>query len=356
MSDRIKYLDALRGLAVILMVQQHLQNWLWNKQWISYSYTFPEHPIMLSLNFLGNFSAAIFLIVAGFGSAILYNNTSKVQFLKRGIFILLCGYLLNVITPYWFKPGSWYILHTMGIAVIISPLLNKMKTTGLLILFALFIVTPAFIQTLLNTSLMLGNDSMNDVSMNGGIFRLIFAEGHFPLFPWLALFMSGVICSRWFNDKKNVKILIMSIILISISILFSWFYKHGYFFATGGKFFRMFIYLPYIYPPLPAFILLVSGIALLIVFLFSFLERGRFEGAVNILASVGRLSLSWFFIHIIIFNEFSSWIGIRNTLGSAETILLIIISIIIMIIISVKWNKRELKFTLEQLMRRVIKL
>jgi uncharacterized membrane protein len=57
MRERISYIDALRGLAVIFMVQQHLQGWFWNENWISYALEFPRHPVMVALNFCGNFAA-----------------------------------------------------------------------------------------------------------------------------------------------------------------------------------------------------------------------------------------------------------------------------------------------------------
>lgn len=355
MKERIKYIDALRGLAVILMVQQHLQSWLWSKQWLSYGITFPQHPFILSLNFLGNFSAAIFLIVAGFGSAVLYdNNTSKIQFFKRGLFILLCGYLLNVITPHWFKPGSWYILHTMGLAYIISPLLNRIKSTGLNLLSTFFIIFAALIQTWLNTPLMLGNDYMNNISMKGGLIRLMFAEGHFPLFPWLGIFIFGIICQRLNKAGKKRNILLISILFITVGFLFRWFYVYGFFFATGGKFFRIFVFLPYVYPPLPSFIIIISGIALLLFYAFSTVDTNKLKYFNDSIPAVGRLSLSWFFIHIVIFNELTTWIGIKNIFSATRTIFIILLVMLFIIILSVIWQKREFKCSIEWLMKRVI--
>jgi len=355
MNERIKYIDALRGFAVILMVQQHLQSWLWNKHWLSYGITFPQHPLMLSLNFLGNFSAALFLIVAGIGSAILYdNNTSKVQFLKRGIFILVCGYILNVITPHWFKPGSWYILHSMGIAYIISPLLNRINSKVLYLLSGLFVIFAALIQTWLNTPLMLGNDYMNNISMKGGLIRLMFAEGHFPLFPWLGFFVIGIICNRWIKKNKKRYILIASIILISAGFLFRWLYVYGFFFATGGTFFRIFVFLPYVYPPLPSFIMIVGGVALLIFYTFSMADISKLKYCNDSISAVGRLSLSWFFIHVIIFNEFTACVGIKNTFNAPQTISIILLVMFSVIILSVLWKKIKFKFSFEWLMRRVI--
>lgn len=357
MEERIKYIDAFRGLAVIFMVQQHLQNWLWYKQWLSYGVTFPQHPFMLSLNFLGNFPAAMFLLSAGIGSAILYdNNAGRLDFFKRGLFILLCGYLLNVISLHWFKPGSWYILHTIGIAVIISPLLNRIRNSGLIILSIILITAPAFIQTWLNTPMLLGNDHMNDISMKGGVIRLILAEGHFPVIPWLGFYVTGIFIERQFRSDKKYRILLISILLISTGLLLRWFYNYGFFFATGGIFYRMFVFIPYIYPPLPSFIMFAGGISILLLFIFSILKKYKLHFTINILSSLGRLSLSWFFIHIIIFNEISALAGTRKIFNASDTLLIILITILIMIMFSFLWEKKKYKLSIEWFMRKVTKL
>ena len=75
----------------------------------------------------------------------------------------------------------------------------------------------------------------------------------------------------------------------------------------------------------------------------------------NLLSAIGVLSLSWFFIHIIIFNEISALIGMRKFLNAGQTIFAVIITIILMAIFSVVWRRKELKFSLERAMRRFIK-
>ena len=163
MNSRIIQLDLLRGVAVILMVMQHLQSWLWEKNWVSYSITFPENPIMLIINFMGNFAAPLFLILAGSGAVLLFEKPElkKNDFLKRGLFIIASGYLLNLLAPGWFKPGSWYILHTIGTGIILAPLLIRLKIPYLLFASVFILATAPFLQTLLNTPLGIGNNFMN---------------------------------------------------------------------------------------------------------------------------------------------------------------------------------------------------
>jgi len=356
MIERINYLDSLRGLAVIFMVQQHLQSWLWDKKWISYSITFPDHPVMLSFNFMGNFAAPVFLIVAGAGSAILNEKVilTKHENLKRGLFILLCGYILNIVSPHWFVPGSWYILHTIGIAIILSPLVMKLKNLYLFIISAfIFFLSPLF-QTWLNTPLMIGNDQMNNIHMNGGIMRLALVEGHFPLFPWLSFFIAGIISYRWIRRAEREKVLYLALTLIALWIISAGCYRHGFFFATGGWFFRGFVFVPYIYPSHPPFMFLISGVSLIFLYLFSLMQGERFNFTLKILAPMGRLSLSWFFIHIVIFNEFFRICGLHRTFNEAGSISIITVVLFLIIFISVKWEERGYKYSIEWFMRKSV--
>ncbi len=356
MKSRIPFIDSLRGLAVIFMIQQHLLSWLWGKKWISYAITFPDHPVMLSMNFMGNFAAPLFLLLAGAGVTILNNKPgiSKSEFIKRGIFILLCGYALNILSPHWFMPGSWYVLHTIGISIIISPLLMRLKTVYLILISLFIIIIPAFIQTRLNTPLMAGDTFMNDLSRSGGILRIIFAEGHFPIFPWSAFFIAGIISHRWLSEKNKNYILYASVSTFTSGFMLKWIYNYGYFFATGGRFFRVFVFTPYIYPAHPSFIFILLGTALIFFYIFTFIKHET--SPIRITAVIGRLSLTWFFLHVILFNEILRFCGIHQNISATGTLLIIAAFIFIITLLSMKWKKAEYKFSIEWLMRRILKL
>lgn len=360
MRSRIVFIDSLRGAAVILMVQQHLISWLWDKKWISYSITFPEHPVMLSLNFMGNFAAPLFLLLAGAGAAILYTElesesvTVLKEFLKRGIFILLCGYALNILSPHWFRAGSWYILHTIGISIILAPLLLRLGNAALALITSVTLILPAFIQTLLNTPLMTGDSFMNDLSRKGGVLRIALAEGHFPVFPWIAFFIAGIICTRWLRQNRRSYILLSGTASMLAGCMLKWCHNYGYFFATGGRFFRVFVFTPYIYPVHPSLILMLLGTAMILLFLVSFMQEESYISGYT--AATGRLSLTWFFLHIIIFNEIFRLCGIHRNFYSAGTILIITVSITVIVLLSHLWQKAGFRFSIEQIMRRVLKL
>jgi uncharacterized membrane protein len=358
MNARINQLDTLRGFAVILMVQQHLISWLWEKNWVSYSITFPEYPVMLTLNFFGNFAAPLFLLLAGTGAVFLSEKSEikKFEFIKRGLFIILAGYLLNIFSPHWFTPGSWYILHTIGVGIVLAPFFIRLRILYLLVLSLSVIAAAPLMQTFLNIPLNIGNNFMNDTSRTGGIIRLIIAEGHFPLFPWIGFFITGIICGKLLTKERFLNILMLSGFSLAAGIFLAFCYKYGFFFATGGTFFRIFVFTPFIYPAHLSFVLMLLSISLIIYLLFYRLFGVNHSVVLRTLSSTGRLSFTWFFVHIILFNEIFRAAGIHRNFTSYETIIISTLFMIAMLFLSLKWQKNNYYMSMEWLMRKVVKI
>jgi len=357
MQERIQYIDSLRGLAVIFMVQQHVLFWTWEKHWLSFSLTFPEHPVMLSLYFAGGFAAPLFLMLAGAGAYFQYRgqSPSASEYFKRGLFILLCGYLLNVLAPHWFRPGSWYVLHTIGLAVMLFPVLNRLSSAKLVLLSVAVLIISVLIQTRLKTPLMLGNNYMNDVSMKGGILRLAFAEGHFPVFPWIAFFLMGIVSGRWLAEGRRRNLLIACCTVTVIGWILAWCYHYGFFFATGGVLFRMFVWTPIIFPPLPPLMLVLCGSAFLFLFLFSGIKAGK-SRIMSALESTGRVSLSWFLIHVIIFKGPWAISGLDKSLDSFSSFIFTETVVVLIVVFSILWRRKGCSFGMEWVMRKAVKL
>ncbi|PKL17694.1 MAG: hypothetical protein CVV49_09895 [Spirochaetae bacterium HGW-Spirochaetae-5] len=354
MKERIVYIDSLRGLAVILMIQQHMQSWLWNVEWMSYSYSWPKYPFMLTMHFLGWFAAPLFIILAGAGAQIMSESgKSNNDFFKRGVMILICGYILNITTPNWFSPWSWYVLHTIGFSIIVAPALLRMNNPVLGFLTLITIIIPALFQTWLNTSLLPGNNDMNNISLPGGLARLAFIEGHFPIFPWIAFFITGILSRRMIKLNKPIIILYASLIFFGTSIFLGSLYDHGYFFATGGELFRIFVPLHYFYPPLPPFILFIMGISLFIFYIFTKSDSLLSKSIFSSLNSLGRSSLSWFIIHVIIFNQIAWICGLYKFFEASEAVIIIIITIILISFLSVKWQKNSFKYSMEWVISKI---
>ncbi|MEI6127610.1 MAG: heparan-alpha-glucosaminide N-acetyltransferase domain-containing protein, partial [Pseudomonadota bacterium] len=205
--ERINALDALRGLAALLMMEQHLGIWLWKDQ----SRLFKD-PFMLCFNGLGGLAAPLFVVLAGMGAALLpFRHESPASLLMlRGLIIMAFGYMLNLLTPSWFSPGTWYVLHMIGFALIISPALLRLSPRALLASFVVILIATLYIHYYLKTPFPLSSSRMRNTQLPGGVFRLALAEGHFPIFPWLDFFIAGLLAGTWRRQHKNKNILYMA--------------------------------------------------------------------------------------------------------------------------------------------------
>ncbi|HON80514.1 MAG TPA: DUF418 domain-containing transporter [Spirochaetota bacterium] len=348
-GTRLPALDALRGIAVILMVQQHLGVWLWKVPVMPLWELFTGHPLMMGMNFSGLLAAPLFVSLAGVGSVYLHAKTDKPfrVFAARGAVIVIFGYLLNFLTPHWFHPGSWFVLHCIGLFLILAPVLLRFNTVYLVMLYPVIAGAAVFGQHMLGTPLLLTDPRMGDISLPGGILRLIFLEGHFPVFPWLALFISGIIAGRWISAGKIKFILLTGISFVTAGIILGVLYRHGYAFATRGPLFRLFVPLPYFYPALPPLMLVLNGLALLCVGLSYRIGLKKGVRASHPLVSLGRVSLTVLFVHIALFNELFHLLGLKNTFSAVWTFFLIVSTIGVCGYCASLWRSGHYRYGLE---------
>src|SRR6056297_3507867 len=169
-GGRVLSLDALRGLAVMFMIGQHLVYWVGAE--LSTSFT------LRIFGALGGLAAPLFVTLSGLGSSLLsgrHENPDRLL-LGRGLLVMGFGYLLNLLTPHWFSMQSWYVLHLIAFGLLTAPLLRR-APNGLL--FALVFITIAAtvgVQDYLNTPLRLSNARMAETVLPGGVLRLALAE------------------------------------------------------------------------------------------------------------------------------------------------------------------------------------
>ncbi|HPB84021.1 MAG TPA: DUF418 domain-containing transporter [Spirochaetota bacterium] len=352
---RIPAADALRGIAVLLMVQQHLGVWLWKVPVMPLWELFVAHPVMMGMNFCGLLAAPLFVSLSGFGSVYLHAKTERPfrVFAVRGAVIIFFGYMLNFLTPHWFTPGSWFVLHCIGFSLILAPALLRLRTAYLVLLYPAIFGAALFGQHILGTPLLLMDARMGNISMPGGVLRLIFLEGHFPVFPWVALFISGIIAGRWISAGKTKYILLTGITFITAGIVLGVLYRHGYAFATRGPLFRLFVPLPYFYPALPPLMLGLNGLALLCAGVSCRIGQQKGVRASNLLVSLGRVSLTVLFVHIALFNELFQLLGLKNTFSAVMTFVIIMITLGVCGYCAFLWRRVEYRNGLEWWVRAV---
>lgn len=190
---RVLALDAARGLAAILMVQQHLGIWLVDSR----RFADQLQAGFMYVNMAGGLAAPLFIVLSGAGASLGWaRHAEGAAAVRRGMGLLTYGVLLNLITPSWFSWASFYVLHLLGVWSMFAPLLLPRRTRTLAAVAGACFVLAVLGQTWLETPLKLNNARMRDWSGFLGPLRLMFFESQFPLFPWFALAVGGAWAGR----------------------------------------------------------------------------------------------------------------------------------------------------------------
>ena len=352
-------IDALRGLAVLFMVQQHCIVWLWNEPWDSFNRIMREHPVMLGMNQLGLLAAPLFILLAGAGAHLftLRHEWRWQHLVKRGLFIMGAGYLLNLLVPAWFGPGSFYVLQLIGFCVIISVLLLRLSSPTLVVLSLAILAATAGLQQWLQTPLLLSAERMNNTALPGGVLRLALVEGHFPVFPWLSFFCAGIVAGRAIARNRRLFLLVAGAVLLGAGLLLTFLYFRGYSFATYGPFYRLFVFLPYTYPAVPSTMLILAGISFMLLYAFLTINNMQDVNAspaiLRLLAPTGRTAFSFFMLHIILVRQGGELLSFYKSFSQGWALTLIGGILAAIVALSITWKKYDYRFSLGWLMRMV---
>jgi uncharacterized membrane protein len=208
-KERIQIIDAVRGLAIILMVLHHM---LFSLVYIFWSQALKTPPIAQTIfGFLKNVFESpsmevwhtificVFIFIAGVSSRFSRSN------LKRGVIIFGLGMLLTIVTV-WILPaispdldglGIYFgILHFMGISMMIYAVIGKYldkipKIIAPFLYFSLFILTydlPNQRWSIPNLY-MFGFPDVNFASAD-----------YFPIFPWIFMFFIGTYVGKFIKE------------------------------------------------------------------------------------------------------------------------------------------------------------
>ena len=351
-KSRITGIDALRGLAVILMVEQHMGIWLWDKS--DRLMDFFSFPVIISLNAMGGFAAPAFITLSGVGAVLLTERfpRSDAMLAKRGIMVIAFGYLLNILTPSWFSWGSWYVLHMIGAGFILTPLLRRMKTLYLPALFVICIIIAVALQNSLDTPLFIYNDFMRNTDRPGGLLRLVIAEGQFPLFPWLALVAGGVLAGRWIIAGNIRSIVLFAACLLIAGGLLSLVHFIGPEFTRSGILKRAFWFYPGFYPAHPPMFLILASLVQFAIAAVIAIERKVTIGEGNFLVVLGRSSLTILFVHIFLFREMTRRVDLWKYFSSGMTLAVIAAVVCLFALLALLWKRAGYRYGFEWLMRR----
>ncbi len=349
---RLLALDALRGIAVFLMIEQHVGIWLWRGPAPGEAQL--DYPLLVGFNALGGMAAPLFVSLAGVGSALFVaagRPRTDITLVRRGVVLMLFGTALNFMTPSWFSWGSWFVLHMMGFAMAMAPVWRRLPTKALLAGCGLVLVATVAVQLWLPTPIPLTNPRMRDVSMAGGPLRLALAEGQFPILPWLCFYLAGFCAGRWIEARAFSRVALLGVVFLAVGGL-------GRLLVYEGGMTQPWLRRAYelhlgFYPASVAIVGLLLGGALLLIALVSWSETRRRIGDNHPLVTLGRISLTLLMLHVVLFRELSRPIHWWHNL-SAELALVVIFSFVLAALFASRWWHRSgYRFGAEWLLRRI---
>jgi len=292
-SERKLYIDVLRSIAILFMIEVHTSAQL------APSNIAKDSFLAIIVASIGGLAAPLFITISGWGAQFSlskkkYESESRNSILRwviiRFSFLMICQLIVNIIARHvfnWYTPG---ILSLLAFCTLLSIPLGKLSIKLKIIIFSILCITPMINSQIFDMN---GNWSFL-TSVNNPIewCERIFFNGTYPLFPWAAFFVLGGIITDS-KEKLRIKlgglgvILSISLIIYSIVTKIEWA-------ATQGDALLTF------FPASIAFITTASTTVLLFFIILekfdSKLKDIRFiEGFIK----TGNLSLSIYLIHFI---------------------------------------------------------
>jgi uncharacterized membrane protein len=352
MNSRIFHLDTLRAFAIIMMLQGHFVDSL-----LDVSFRDPDNLLYSSWLFCRGFTAPLFFTVTGLVITYLLfrnpdpakQNARVTKTLKRGVKLILWGYLLNtnifsILTGH-FSSGffSVNVLHCLGVGLILIVGLflaigqeNKHFFQNILLLLGLlfFIFEPA-VSTYpfsIENPLIFGFIS----KASGSVFT--------PL-PWLGYtFIGGflgIMYVRFYNSKKGSLIMMATLVIIGgFMVFFSsrLFMNLSIFF--NEKLFKSIAYNNYLFIRL--------GYVFIIIAVFFTFER--YLSKVPSLNKIGQNTLNIYLIHYILLYGSFFGLGLTSFFYRSLNPSMVITGAIFFVTINIWLAKKAQKTTIKQVL------
>ncbi len=332
------------------MVQQHLGIWLVDR----FRYLDELRAGWVYVNLAGGAAAPLFVTLAGVGVALGAARRPLDRFsVRRGVWLVGFGVALNLLVPSWFSWGSFYILHLLGVWLMLAPWVSRLSDKLVALSGACVLAGSVVGQILLETPIKLQNERMADLSLQGGVIRLALLEGQFPLLPWLAVACFGLVGGRMVSRGEFRRIFkwagALSLVGVAARLpaVFDARAPHElpWRAVCRTSFFPMSV--------LYALLLSAVSLALLASFLWVWNRRG--ERYLRWLVPFGRTSLSLLVLHIVVFRQCTLDWGMRSTLSPGLASLLIVGFLTLWWLFCRLWAPSGYRFGLEWALRALSK-
>jgi uncharacterized membrane protein len=294
-TERLVFLDALRGFALVFMVLNHTGRW-WQDRSMGWPWYYSIYVTMAV-------AAPTFLFLVGFCLPLSLVKTRGAdqllptiwKYVKRGGRIILAGFLLNVLVfpedPFWTNG----VLQTIGLGIIIAApvgLLVRSVTGRSLVVAA---------AVLLYLSFGWAYDFLGRwVDAYPAAARVLFFE--FPPWPWVALVLFGLVPGEMFIEEPDrhgrSRYMLGMAGLGALSI--AWLLAYDWWANTPMRFtFKRDYVLNHHWTPRGASVAWVIGMTFCLMALFYYLAEVR-RLRMTWLVTLGQTALFLYFVHQLI--------------------------------------------------------
>ncbi|MCB2203822.1 DUF1624 domain-containing protein [bacterium] len=286
-STRLPWIDALRGLAIILMVPANLA-----------PYFTEPHPMWFRI--LGSFAAPTFIMLSA-GMVILTGERHNLAyFLKRGAIIIGTGVCIDLFLWDILPFTSFDVLYIIGLSLPLIYMLRNSSRAELLRLAIIVFLATYVLQMYFGYHTEALEVYLDEITLPslGRLLQSFFIDGWFPLFPWIGYAVTGAVLFRTiFRENSGVSnrflllgatLTALGFLLLFVPLPFVRNLADGAILTTRGGYSEIF------YPPTFAYIFTSIGIVLLF---STLIRRMPYMGITAVLAFFGRYSMLVYILH-----------------------------------------------------------
>ena len=215
---RLREIDSIRGLAVLLMVMVHAAA-TWNPH-----NTTQDSLLAYVVAGLGGLAAPLFVTIFGWG-LIRSKSSTKSNFIKATVLLLL-QFVVNIFSPHLFQPLTPGILSLFALLIMIKPLITYIANNNLRV--TLFMISIGLIYAFSNLIYHIQGDNNWGTRVHTGdpfiLISHLFFTGTYPLFPWITFAVVGAFLGSSITEggktlPRNNTTLLLIIIGISYCLI-----------------------------------------------------------------------------------------------------------------------------------------